>query len=87
MAKNRLKVPKHSYPIFQKKPAHRRLKNLTFWPYFLHFYDCSSGAQIIHLNCILQDLFRDTPLDHIWRAQIGTQVQPNTPNIVFGARI
>ena len=22
------------------------------------------------LNCILQDHFRDTPLDHIWRAQI-----------------
>ena len=22
------------------------------------------------LNCILQDLFRDTPLDHIWSAQI-----------------
>ena len=22
------------------------------------------------LNCILQDLFRDTPLDHIWRAKI-----------------
>ena len=23
-----------------------------------------------HLNCILQDLFRDTPLDHDWHAQI-----------------
>ena len=30
------------------------------------------------LNYILQDLFRDTPLDHIWRAQI------RTPNTVFG---
>ena len=27
-----------------------------------------------HLNCILQDLFRDTPLDHILRAQICTQI-------------
>ena len=26
------------------------------------------------LNCILQDLFRDTPLDLIWRAQICTQI-------------
>ena len=26
------------------------------------------------LNCILQDLFRDTPLDHIARAQICTQI-------------
>ena len=26
------------------------------------------------LNCILQDLFRDTPLDHILRAQICTQI-------------
>ena len=29
-----------------------------------------------HVNCILQDLFRDTPLDHIWRAQI-CQIWPN----------
>ena len=26
-----------------------------------------------HLNCILQDFFRDTPLDYIWRAQICAQ--------------
>ena len=26
------------------------------------------------LNCILQDLFRDTPLDHIWRTEIRTQI-------------
>ena len=32
----------------------------------------------MRLNCILQDLFRDTPLDHIWRAQI------RAPNTVFG---
>ena len=44
MAKNRLKVLKHSYPIFQKTPVHRRLKNLTFWPFlgsrreFQHFH-------------------------------------------------
>ena len=30
------------------------------------------------LNCILHDLFRDTPLDHIWLAQICV------PHIVFG---
>ena len=30
------------------------------------------------LNCILQDLFRDTPLDHIWRAQIRPKIQSNT---------
>ena len=36
------------------------------------------------LNCILQDLFRDTPLDHIARAQICTQIcqiWPNMPNM------
>ena len=26
------------------------------------------------LNCILQDLFKDTPLDHIWCAQICTLI-------------
>merc|ERR1712013_391350 len=42
-------------------------------------------------NCILHDLFRNTPLDHVWRAQIGaqicTQIRPNTPRYfwcVFG---
>ena len=37
-----------------------------------------------HLNCILQDLFRDTPLDHIWGAQIHAQIcqiWPNMPNM------
>ena len=29
------------------------------------------------LNCILQDLFRDAPLDHIWHAQIRAQIRPN----------
>ena len=24
----------------------------------------------MHMKCILQALFRDTPLNHIWRAQI-----------------
>ena len=36
------------------------------------------------LNCILQDLFRDTPLDHNVRAQICTQIcqiWPNMPNM------
>ena len=32
----------------------------------------------MRLNCILQDLFKDTPLDHICRAQI------RAPNTVFG---
>ena len=27
----------------------------------------------------MQDLFRVTPLDHIWSAQIPAQIQPNTP--------
>ena len=33
------------------------------------------------LNCTLQDLFRDTSLDHIWRAQIRA---PYTVIGVFG---
>ena len=36
------------------------------------------------LNCILQDLFRYTPLDHIWRAQVCSQIcqmWPNMPNL------
>ena len=32
----------------------------------------------MRLDCILQDLFRDTLLDHIWHSQL------RTPNIVFG---
>ena len=44
-------------------------------------------TRFMRLNCILQDLFRDTPLDHIWHAQIRAQIRPNTPNIVFGVRI
>ena len=35
------------------------------------------------LNCFLEYLFRQTPLDHIWRAQL----KPNTPNTVIGAHI
>ena len=27
-------------------------------------------ARSTRLNCIVQDLSRDTPVDHIWRAQI-----------------
>ena len=56
MAKNRLKVLKHLYPIFQKNPVHRSLKNLTFWPFlgsrreFQHFHDRWSGAQTIHFK-------------------------------------
>ena len=48
---------------------------------------CSNRFQAIgpkikptRLNCILQDLFRDTPLDHIWRAQI-CQIWPNMHNL------
>ena len=38
----------------------------------------------IRLNCILQDLFRDYPIDHNWHAQIRAQIRPNT---VFWARV
>ena len=34
-----------------------------------------------------QDLFRDTPLNHVWHAQIRAQIRPNTPNTVFGVGI
>ena len=47
-------------------------------------------ARSTRLNCILQDLSRDTPLDHIWRTQIRSQIcqiWPNMPNMVFGAHI
>ena len=30
------------------------------------------------MNYIFQDLFRDTPLAHIWRSQILAQIQPYT---------
>ena len=36
------------------------------------------SARSMCLNCILQELFRDTSLDHIWRVQIPAQ------NTVFG---
>ena len=32
-------------------------------------------------NCILQDIFRDTPLDHSCRAWICGQIWPNMPNM------
>ena len=32
----------------------------------------------LRMNCILQDLFRDTPFDHIWCAHI------RVPNTIFG---
>ena len=36
------------------------------------------------LNCILQDLFRDTPLDHIWRAQICSKNAYLATFAIFG---
>ena len=33
---------------------------------------------LTHLNCILGDLFSDTPLDHIWYAQLLAEIPPNT---------
>ena len=44
----------------------------------------------LKLNCILQDLSRDTPLDHIWRPHIRCQICricSNMPNMLFGAHI
>ena len=41
----------------------------------------SFGLGLMHLNCILHDLFRDTPLDHIRLAQICAQI---TLFCVFG---
>ena len=44
----------------------------------------------LRLNCILQDLFRDTPHDHIARAQICTQIcqiWPNMPNMHIWVQI
>ena len=41
----------------------------------------------MRLNCFLQDIFRDAPLDHIWHTQIRAQIRPNMPNTVFGVRI
>ena len=35
----------------------------------------------MRLNCILQDLFRDNPLDHIWRAHICAQICQIWPNM------
>ena len=37
-----------------------------------------------NLNCILQTLFRDTPLNHIWRAEIRAQIGQIRPSTVFG---
>ena len=35
------------------------------------------------LKCILQDLFRKTPLDHIWRAQIRAKIMPNMAKYAY----
>ena len=40
--------------------------------------------RLTRLSCILHELFRDTPLDHIWGAQIRAQIcqiWPNMPNM------
>ena len=31
----------------------------------------------MRVNCILDDFFRNTPLDHMWRAEILAQILPN----------
>ena len=41
---------------------------IKFGPYF--WLEGPTDTRSTPLNCILQDLFRDTPLDHIWHAEI-----------------
>ena len=55
---------------------------IKFGPYF--WLEGPIDTRSMRLNCILQDLFRDTPLDHIWCAQVRAHIQPNT---VFGTWI
>ena len=38
----------------------------------------------MRLKCISQDLFRDTPLDHIWRAQICAKNEYLAIFVIFG---
>ena len=79
-------------PINKNPPA---IFSLTLWlkyqPTMRFGHNFWLGGAIdtrpMRLNCILQDLIRDIPLDHIWNAQIRAQIRPNTPNIVFGVRI
>ena len=65
-------VPKSS--IFTPKTSnleHELSRNL-----FLLFF--TGGSYHPEVNVSFNDLFRDTPLDHIWQGQQNTQIQPNT---------
>ena len=55
-------------------------KSFTFW------LEVPKDLRPKPLNCILQDLLRDTPLYHISRAQI-CQIWPNMPNMHIWVRI
>ena len=48
--------------------------------WLMHWLVGPINTRSMRLNCILQDLLRDTPLDHIWRAQ-------NAPKYAFLAYI
>ena len=64
-------VPKSS--IFTPKTSnleHELSRNL-----FLLFF--TGGSYHPEVNVSFNDLFRDTPLDHIWQGQQNTQIQPN----------
>ena len=63
-------VPKSS--IFTPKTSnleHELSRNL-----FLLFF--TGGSYHPEVNVSFNDLFRDTPLDHIWQGQQNTQIQP-----------
>ena len=52
------------------------------WDLVIIFDWWSIDTKSMRLNCILHDLFRDTPLDHIWCAQIRTQIWPKSAKYV-----
>ena len=73
----------------------QKIQKSEFWyatnPSGFHRLDEPPKKISTRLNCILQDLFRDTPFDHIARAQICIQIcilgifgQNGSRNVVYG---
>ena len=86
MAKNRLKVLKHSYPIFQKTPVHRRLKNLIFG----HFWALAENSYIFMIAGLEPKLFilKSSTQQQSYRAHtIGQFCHQDRPSICLCSKV
>ena len=72
-------VPSHGGSFCQEHHTqHCEKKGRSAKNWFGHFWVGSLVNLIsMRVNCILDDFFRNTPLDHMWRAEILAQILPN----------